>query len=261
MSLIKISAGNDQYWLLDDVPHQRGQFDVSAKIGQEVVEIFNLSTLKSVARGNFDEFSPDGTTPYASTQALIDDLKTFFFRSLAGGGGGSVTSVNGDAGPVVVLDADDISDTGTSNKYATQSELDQIATNTTNIGGNTTSISSNTSSISSNTSSLNRLNGSTTVTSTATLTPDIDSNSLEQITAQAVGLTVAAPTGTPFLGQKLVINITDNGTARAIAWNAIYNVVGVTLPVTTTISKSLYVGCIYNSNTTNWDVVAVKEEV
>ena len=79
MSLIKISAGNDQYWLLDDVPHQRGQFDISAKIGQEVVEIFNLSTLKSVARGNFDEFSPDGTTPYASTQALIDDLKTFFF--------------------------------------------------------------------------------------------------------------------------------------------------------------------------------------
>ncbi len=129
MSLIKISAGNDQYWLLDDVPHQRGQFDISAKIGQEVVEIFNLSTLKSVARGNFDEFSPDGTTPYASTQALIDDLKTFFFRSLAGGGGGSVTSVNGDAGPVVVLDADDISDTGTANKWATQSELDQIATN------------------------------------------------------------------------------------------------------------------------------------
>jgi len=254
MSLIKLSAGNDQYWLLDDVPHQRGQFDISAKIGQEVVEIFNLATLKSVARGNFDEFSPDGTTPYASTQALIDDLKTFFFRSLAGGGGGSVTSVNGDAGPVVVLDADDISDTGTANKYATQSELDQISTNATNIGGNTTSISSNT-------TILNRLNGSTTVTSTATLTPDIDSNSLEQITAQAAGLTVAAPTGTPFLGQKLVINITDNGTARAIAWSSIYNVVGVTLPVTTTISKSLYVGCIYNSNTTNWDVVAVKEEV
>jgi len=254
MSLIKLSAGNDQYWLLNDVPHQRGQFDVSAKIGEEVVEIYSLNTLKSLARGKYDEFSPDGATPYATTQALIDDLKTFFFRSLAGGGGGSVTSVNGDAGPVVVLDADDISDTGTSNKYATQSELDQISTNTTNIGGNTTSISSNT-------TILNRLNGSTTVTSTAILTPDIDSNSLEQITAQAAGLSVAAPTGTPFLGQKLVINITDNGTARAIAWNAIYNVVGVTLPVTTTISKSLYVGCIYNSNTTKWDVVAVKEEV
>ena len=253
MSLIKLSAGNDEHWLLNDVPHQRGQFDISAKIGAEVVEIFNLATLKSLARGKFDDFSPDGTTPYADTQALIDDLKTFFFRSLAGGGGGSVTSVNTQTG-AVVLDADDISDTGTSNKYASQAELDLIVTNTTNISSNTTSISSNT-------TSLNRLNGSTTVTSTSTLTPDVDSNSLEQITAQAVGLTVATPTGTPFLGQKLTINITDDGTARAIAWNAIYNVVGVTLPVTTTISKSLYVGCIYNSNTTNWDVVAVKEEV
>jgi len=251
MSLIKLSAGNDEHWLLNDVPHQRGQFDISAKIGAEVVEIFNLATLKSLARGKYDDFSPDGTTPYADTQALIDDLKTFFFRSLAGGGGGSVTSVNTKTG-VVVLDTDDIPE-GV-NKYASQAELDLIVTNTTNISANTNSISSNT-------ISLSRLNGSTTVTSTATLTPNIDSNSLEQITAQAAGLTVAIPTGTPFLGQKLTINITDNGTARAIAWNAIYNVVGVTLPITTTISKSLYVGCIYNSNTTNWDVVAVKEEV
>ena len=252
MSLIKLSAGNDQYWLMNDIPHQRGQFDVSAKIGDDVVEIYALNTLKSLARGKYDEFSPDGVTPYASTQALINDLKAFFFRSIASGGGG-VTSVNGDTGPAVVLDADDIDDTTTSNKFATTAELNQISTNTSNINTNTTNISNNTASI-------NRLNGSATVSSTATLTPNIDSNSLEQITAQSTGLTVAAPTGTPFLGQKLVINITDNGTARAITWNAIYNVVGVTLPVTTTISKSLYVGCIYNSNTSNWDVVAVKEE-
>jgi len=245
MSLIKLSAGNDQYWLMNDIPHQRGQFDVSAKIGEEVVEIYALNTLKSLARGKYDEFSPDGITPYASTQALIDDLKAFFFRSVASGGGG-VTSVNGDTGPAVVLDADDIDDTTTSNKFATTAELSQISTNTGNI--------------STNTASIDRLNGSATVSSTATLTPDINSNSLEQITAQSTGLTVAAPTGTPFLGQKLVINITDNGTSRAIAWDAIYNVVGVTLPITTTINKSLYVGCIYNSNTSNWDVVAVKEE-
>ena len=88
MALIKLSAGNDEHWLLNDVPHQRGQFDISARIGQDVVEIYSLNTLKSLARGKFDEFSPDGITPYASTQALIDDLKTFFFRSVSGGGGG-----------------------------------------------------------------------------------------------------------------------------------------------------------------------------
>ena len=96
MALTKLSAGSDQYWLLNDIPHQRGQFDISARIGQEVVEIYSLNTQKSLARGKYDEFSPDGITPYASTQLLIDDLKSFFFRSVAGGGGGSVNSVTGD---------------------------------------------------------------------------------------------------------------------------------------------------------------------
>ena len=64
-------------------------FDISAQIGGEMVEIFSLTTMKSIARGRFDEFSPDGTTPYANTLALIDDLKTFFFRSLTGGSEGS----------------------------------------------------------------------------------------------------------------------------------------------------------------------------
>ena len=116
MSLIKLSAGNDQYWLMNDIPHQRGQFDVSAKIGSDVVEIYSLNTLKSLSRANYDEYSPDGITPYASTQALIDDLKTFFFHSVTGGGTGAVDSVNGQTG-VVVLDADDISDATTTNKW------------------------------------------------------------------------------------------------------------------------------------------------
>jgi hypothetical protein len=113
MALTKLSAGTDQYWLLNDVPHQRGQFDVKATIGQKVVEIYATQTLKSLARGDFDEFSPDGITPYASTQALVDDLKTFFFRSVSGGGGAGVSSVNGDIGPAVILDLEDLNDVST----------------------------------------------------------------------------------------------------------------------------------------------------
>ncbi|GAG17236.1 unnamed protein product, partial [marine sediment metagenome] len=93
----KLSAGSDQYWLLNDIPHQRGQFDISATIAEEgVIEIYNLVSNKSLARGNYDAFSPDGITPYATKQLLIDDLKSFFFRSVSGGGGGSVNSVTGD---------------------------------------------------------------------------------------------------------------------------------------------------------------------
>lgn len=93
--------------------------------------------------------------------------------------------------------------------------------------------------------------------STATLTPDISSFDQYNLTAQAVPLTVAAPTGTPVDGNKLLIRILDNGTARAITWNATYTVIGTTLPTTTTLSKMTYVGCIYNGTNTRWDVVAV----
>ena len=99
-----------------------------------------------------------------------------------------------------------------------------------------------------------------TIASSATLTPNIDEYDQETITALAAALTVNAPTGTASNGMRLIIRIKDNGTARAITWNAIYRAIGVTLPSTTTISKTLYVGCIYNDTDTKWDVIAVKEE-
>jgi len=92
MSLIKLSAGNDEYWLLNDIPHQRGQFDISTALNGDIIEIYNLNTLKSLARGKYDEFSPDGISSYGSLTLLIDDLKTFFFKS---SGGGGTTTQNG----------------------------------------------------------------------------------------------------------------------------------------------------------------------
>jgi hypothetical protein len=96
--------------------------------------------------------------------------------------------------------------------------------------------------------------------STATLTVDADSTDFAVITAQAEGLTIAAPTGSPVQGQKLIIRIKDDGSARSIAFNAIFTAIGVTLPTTTTVSKKLYIGCIYNDTDTKWDVIAIKEE-
>ena len=97
-------------------------------------------------------------------------------------------------------------------------------------------------------------------TSTATLTPDISAYDQLNLTAQAVSLTVAAPTGTPVDGNKLVIRILDNGTPQTITWNATYTVIGVTLPTTTTANKMVYIGCVYNSTNTRWDVVAVSTQ-
>ena len=93
--------------------------------------------------------------------------------------------------------------------------------------------------------------------STATLTPDISAFDQYNLTAQAASLTVAAPTGTPVDGNRLIIRLFDNGTARAITWNATYTAIGVTLPASTTTGKTIYVGCLYNAAATRWDVVAV----
>jgi len=98
-------------------------------------------------------------------------------------------------------------------------------------------------------------------TSTATLTPNADEDDQVVVTALATNMTIAAPSGTPVQGQKLIIRIEDNGTGHTLTWNTIYEVIGVTLPTTTTANKKIYVGCIYNSNDSKWDVVAVKEEV
>lgn len=93
------------------------------------------------------------------------------------------------------------------------------------------------------------------VTSSATVTAT-SSNDLVKITAQAAGLTLANPTGTFAEGQALIYRIKDNGTARSITFDTKFRALGVTLPTTTTISKTTYVGCIYNSTDDKFDVVA-----
>ena len=101
---------------------------------------------------------------------------------------------------------------------------------------------------------------SSATASTATLTVDTDVSDFATITAQAEGLTIAAPTGSPVEGQKLIIRIKDDGSARAITFNAIFRALGVTLPTTTVASKTTYLGLVYNSTDTKWDILATKTE-
>lgn len=94
------------------------------------------------------------------------------------------------------------------------------------------------------------------VTSSATVTP-ASTNELVKITAQAASLSLANPTGTFIEGQALIIRIKDDGTARSISFDTKYRAIGVTLPTTTTISKTTYLGIIYNLTDDKFDVIAV----
>jgi hypothetical protein len=95
--------------------------------------------------------------------------------------------------------------------------------------------------------------------SVANLTPN-NLNDEVIVTAQAVALALKNPTGTPVQGQSMMIRIKDNGTAQTIGYDTQYRAIGVTLPTTTVINKTVYLGLIYNSTDTKWDVIGVSQE-
>ena len=102
----------------------------------------------------------------------------------------------------------------------------------------------------------------TPITSAATITPTSDTATQYEVSALAVTATIAAPSGTPQDGQKLILRIKDNGTSQTLTWtttSGAYRAVGTTLPSATTAGKVGYYGCIYNSQDTFWDVVAIAQ--
>lgn len=93
-----------------------------------------------------------------------------------------------------------------------------------------------------------------------------NSTNFEQqcFTALANALTINADAGNPTDGQRTILRFKDNGTARALTWTTgtakSFRVIGVTLPTTTVVNKTVYVGCLYNAFDARWDVVAIAQE-
>lgn len=98
-----------------------------------------------------------------------------------------------------------------------------------------------------------------TTTSSATPTINTDTVDYYSITALAAAITSFTTnlSGTPTDNQTLWISITDNGTARALAWGASFEASTVALPTTTVVSTRLDVGFVWNAATSKWRCVAV----
>lgn len=108
-----------------------------------------------------------------------------------------------------------------------------------------------------------RVNNNGGVTS-GTIVPTGDLSDQYELLGLTGSVTVDIPSGTPLAGQKLMLRIKDNGTSRGLTWTTSsggYRVVGAVLPVSTTVSKNTYVGCVYNSLEGFWDVVAVATQL
>jgi hypothetical protein len=100
------------------------------------------------------------------------------------------------------------------------------------------------------------------VTVNANPTYNIDNGDIFTITSQNAAITSMTTnlSGTPVSGQKIMIEILDDGTARAITWGASFASGPGTLPTTTTISKWLYVGFEYSASRSKWICLAAGSE-
>jgi hypothetical protein len=104
--------------------------------------------------------------------------------------------------------------------------------------------------------------GSNGATTSGNITPTSDTVDQYNILGLTGTITMLSPSGTPTDGQRLLLRIKDNGIgAITITWTISgpdsYRAVGVTLPATTTVGKINYIGCVYNTQDSVWDVVAV----
>lgn len=88
-----------------------------------------------------------------------------------------------------------------------------------------------------------------------------NSDSFDQVNYLLTGSSsFSNPTGTPTNGQKLAIRLYAASTQTISSWSSSsggYRAIGVTLPTSVTSTKTIYVGCIWNSTDSFWDVVAV----
>jgi len=97
------------------------------------------------------------------------------------------------------------------------------------------------------------------VTQSATPSINTDTMDIASITglAQAITSMSSGLTGTPVNGDMLMIQITDNGTARGITWGASFASTTVNLPTTTVASTMIRILLQYNSATSHWECLAV----
>lgn len=220
--------------------------------------ITGILTSANGGTGNgFTKFS--GATTAEKTYTLPDANATILYSggSLGTPSGGTATNITGLPLTGLVDDTSTALGVGTLELgHASDTTLARVSAGVISVEGVTLP------SISSTNTLTNKRITDRVWTAASDATPDVNSDDYDAvtITALAAAITDVNVTGTPTNFQKLIFRILDNGTARAIAWGTDFQAMGVALPTTTTISKVLTVGFIYDTVDSKWGCVASSEE-
>jgi len=113
---------------------------------------------------------------------------------------------------------------------------------------------------------------SSTTSITSPLAWNSDNFDIYDATAQAGDLTINADAGTPTNGRKILFRFTCDGSARTITFTGstskAFKPVGVTLTLSgsnftyvLSASKTTYFGCVYNTSSSRWEIIALSQEV
>lgn len=86
-------------------------------------------------------------------------------------------------------------------------------------------------------------------TTASTLTPDLATANVYFRTTQTATLTIDAPTGTPVIGETIMIYV-DSAGAQTLTINSTYKAFGAAFPATTTAGKTFMMSAQYNG--TDW---------
>ena len=86
-------------------------------------------------------------------------------------------------------------------------------------------------------------------TTSSNLSPDLSSANVYFRTTQTATLTIDAPTGTPVIGETIMIYV-DSAGAQTLTINSTYKAFGAAFPATTTAGKTFMMSCQYNG--TDW---------
>lgn len=86
-------------------------------------------------------------------------------------------------------------------------------------------------------------------TTSSNLSPDLSTANVYFRTTQTATLTIDAPTGTPVIGETIMIYV-DSAGAQTLTINATYVAFGAAFPATTTAGKTFMMSAQYNG--TNW---------
>jgi hypothetical protein len=141
---------------------------------------------------------------------------------------------------------------------ATDTTLARVSAGVISVEGVTVPTISSTSTIT-NKRNQPRITSAASYTTDTGTSLDVSTTDIFVITAQAGALLFNAPGGTPVQGEKLMIRIKDNGTARALTYNAIFRASSdLALPTTTVLSKTLYMGFIYKPQILNGSASCTK---